>query len=483
MKSFLSVLLLVSALFSFELPVFDTTLSNGLEVLVVPDSQVAVVSCRLYYKMGSYYEGPGVTGLSHLYEHMMFKGTKRLGTKNYKAEVPFMHRIDSIDNMIVERKSKGYNEEDSLIQDWRKDIFAILDSQRAYIKKDEIWSLYAKNGATGLNAWTGDDLTAYIVTLPANKSELFFNIESDRMENLVLREFYSERDVVTEERRMRYDNKPSGTYYERLMATFYVASPYRLPTVGWYSDIRNYTRAKLEDHIHKYYRPDNAILILSGNITPQKAYQLAVKYFGHIKNPETSIPQVVTREPKPVGVTRFTQMSEGTPRIDIMFHTPGYPDSALYALDVLENLFSGTSGRLYKKLVEEDGLCVNAGAGNTWQVGDGNFHIWATLKEGVDPKKVEDIILNEIKFASENEPTKNELEMIKNRLTYNYYEGLTNLEGISDQLAFFWKLGDWMKMFTYVDDINTVKSTTWAVKKYLNPKYRTVGVLINKEVN
>ena len=173
MKRFLSLISLAGTLTAFTLPVHHETLPNGLELFVVPDTNVAVVSCRLYYKMGSYYEGPGTTGLSHMYEHMMFKGTKRLGTADYAKEIPYMNRIDSIDREIVALKSSGSDEENDAIQTKRKEIFALLDSQRTYIKKDEIWSLYEKNGATDLNAWTSDDITAYIVTLPANKVELF----------------------------------------------------------------------------------------------------------------------------------------------------------------------------------------------------------------------------------------------------------------------------------------------------------------------
>ncbi len=479
MKKLLSFLAIAGSLSAIDLPVYHETMANGLELFVVPDTNVAVVSCRLYYKMGSYYEGPGTTGLSHMYEHMMFKGTKRLGTTDYAKEVPFMNRIDSMDQEIVQLKAAGHAEEDSLIQAKRKSIFATLDSQRVYIKKDEIWSIFEKNGATDLNAWTGDDLTAYIVTLPANKVELFFNVEADRMENLVLREFYSERDVVTEERRMRYDNRPIGRYWERLNSLFYAASTYRNPTIGWYSEIRNFTVEKMQEHIDKYYRPDNAMLILSGNISVEKAKELTATYFGPIEKPNKPLEAIVTREPDPIGEVRFTHISDGEPRLDMMFHTPGYPDSSLLALDVVENILSGTSGRLYKRLVEESQLCTNAGAGNSWQKHEGYFQIWASLKAGTDPKAVEAIILEELEKAATSEPSEAELLRVKNKLKFNFLGGLSDLEGISDQLAFFSKLGNWKQMLTYADDISAVKSTSWAVEKYLDPDYRTVGILIN----
>jgi len=191
--------------FDIQIPVHYDTLSNGLRVIIVPDTNVAVVSCRLYYFAGSMYEGPGTSGLSHMYEHMLFKGTERMGTTSYKKEEKYMASIDSLDTLICQLRQRGVAESDSLFSEYRKQIFSLLDKQRKYIKKDEIWETYMNNGGTHLNAWTGDDMTAYIVTLPQNKLELFFWIESDRMQNPILREFYSERDVVTEERRMRYE--------------------------------------------------------------------------------------------------------------------------------------------------------------------------------------------------------------------------------------------------------------------------------------
>ena len=279
---------------------------------------------------------------------------------------------------------------------------------------------------------------------------------------------------------MRYDNRPEGRYWERLSSLFYAASPYRNPTIGWMSDIRNYTVAKMKDHIEKYYRPDNAMLVLTGNISVASAQKLAQNYFAPIPKPATPLESVVTREPDPIGEVRFTHVSDGEPRLDMLFHTPGYPDSALLALDVVENLFNGTSGRLFKKLVEEKQLCTAAGAGNSWSKEDGTFHIWAKLKADTDPSEVERIILEEIKKAATEEPTADELLRIKNSLRYNFYEGLESLEGVSDQIAFFSKLGNWKQMLTYPEDIAAVTSTTPAVKTYLDPEYRTVGILINE---
>jgi len=466
-----------------QLPVRYDTLSNGLRVIIVPDTNVAVVSCRLYYFVGSMYEGPGTSGLSHMFEHMMFKGTKRLGTADYRKEVPIMKKIDSIETVISNLWNSDVPDGDSLRTVLHGQAMKLLEEQRKLIKKDEIWELYQNNGGTQLNAWTADDMTAYLVTLPSNKVELFYWIESDRMREPVLREFFSERDVVTEERRMRYDNRPLGKYWERLNALFYLAHPYRLPTIGWSSDIRSYTRSKLEEHVRRFYTPDNALIVLVGNIDPQSALKGIKKYFGTI--PRAVIPkqEVVTREPEPAGLTRFTMRDDAEPRLDMIFHTPGYPHDDLYKLDIVEGIFSGRSGRLYRRLVDGEGLCTDVGASNSVRLHNGDFHIWAELKSDADPAKVEAIIRDELAKAAAKRPTDRELVRITNEIRMSFIAGLKSLEGLSDRLAWFERLRSWKDLMSYPDMISSVKpdEVAGAVTRYLDPELATIGLLLPKK--
>jgi predicted Zn-dependent peptidase len=461
-----------------KVPVSFDTLKNGLRIIVVPDTNVAVVSCRLYYFVGSMYEHPGYTGLSHMYEHMMFKGTRRLGTTNCTAEVPIMAAIDSIDNLYI-RKLQDTGA-DSITESYHRQMGALLEKQRAYIKKDEIWELYQNNGATNLNAWTADDMTAYIVTLPKNKIELFYWIESDRMRNPVLREFVSERDVVMEERRMRYDNKPIGRYWERLNALFYVASPFRNPTIGWASDIQGFTRKKLEDHVHKFYTPDNALIVLVGNIDPKTAKKGIERYFGAISRAAKPKEEVITREPKPIGETRFTVRDDAAPRIDMLFHTPGYPSDVLYKLDVVEAVFSGRSGRLYHRLVDKEGLCTSAGAGNGIQLFDSYFTVWAQMKNDADPARVEAIIREELAALAATPPSPAEMMRVQNEIRMAFVSNLTNLEGISDKLAWFERLRSWQDMLEFPKHIAEVnrEEIPAVVREYLDPARMTIGLLL-----
>ncbi len=472
-------LALAAHAFDINIPVHYDSLPNGLKIIVAPDTNVAVVSCRLYYFVGSMYEGPGTSGLSHMYEHMMFKGTKTLGTTNYKKEKPLMARIDSLDKIIGDVRGDDNQENDSLIPGLRKQIFATLKKQREYIKKDEIWELYLNNGGTHLNAWTADDMTAYIVTLPRNKVELFYWIESDRMQNPVLREFYSERDVVAEERRMRYDNRPINRYWERLFSLYYSAHPYRIPTIGWMSDIQAYTREKLQNHVNRYYTPDNAVIVMVGNIDPQEAKNDIARYFADIPAADFPKEEVVTREPGSIGETRFVVHDDAHPRIDMLFQTPGYPHDDLYSLDVVEGILSGRSGRLYERLVIEEGLATDAGAGNAYRLHNGYFHVWATLRGDADPEKVENILVEEVRGLVENPPSAPEMARIKNSIRMSFVSRLKSHEGLSDQLAWFERLRSWEDMLSYPDRVTAVTAgeIPGIIKTYFRPELKTIGIL------
>jgi len=469
--------------YDIKVPVTYDSLPNGLRIIVVPDTNVAVVSCRLYYFVGSMYESFGTTGLSHMYEHIMFKGTHKIGTKDFAKESFWLAKIDSVDKILYAMKNRGITDTAAAAVALRKEILQYTDKQREFIKKDELWDLYMGNGATHLNGWTADDMTAYIVTLPKNKVELFYWIESDRMANPVFREFYSERDVVLEERRMRYENQPVNRFYELLNSYFYVAHPFRTPTIGWKSDIQNYTIQDLSHHVKQYYTPDNALIVLVGNVYPQKAIADVKKYFSAI--PRAAIPrqEVVTREPDPIGETRFTVYDDAEPRIDIMLHTPGYGNDDLYKLDVLESLLSGRSGRLYDRLVNKEELCTNADASNNIRIQNGYFELSATLKQNTDPAKVEHILKEEIIALAKTPPSAKEMERTKNTIRMSFVSNLKSLEGLSDRLAFFHRLGSWKDMLTYPDKIASVKAEDIPdiVKKYFDFNKATVGILLQKE--
>ena len=209
-----------------KLDVREHTLDNGIKLLMLEKHDVPIVSLRIVYKVGSVNEHPGITGASHLFEHMMFKGTEIFGIKDYDSEKPLLAKEDELISGITVEKSKGNDTDNEKLERLQNELEEVWKKQKDLIVKDEMWSIYLKNGATGLNASTGNDATYYYCNLPANRLELWAFMESDRMKNLVLREFYSERDVVMEERRMRTENSPFGLLIEQLNAATFTAHPY-----------------------------------------------------------------------------------------------------------------------------------------------------------------------------------------------------------------------------------------------------------------
>jgi predicted Zn-dependent peptidase len=281
---------------------------------------------------------------------------------------------------------------------------------------------------------------------------------------------------------MRYENQPANRFYEYLNSLFYIAHPYRLPTIGWKSDIQNYTIRDLSSHVKQFYTPDNAVVVLVGNIDPKKAVSDIRRYFGAIPRAATPKQEVVTREPAAIGETRFTVYDNAEPRIDIMFHTPGYDNNDLYKLDVLESILSGRSGRLFDRLVNREDLCTDADASNAFRIQNGYFEISAVLKKNVDPSRVEQIIKDEIATLSKKPPSTREMERIKNTIRMSFVSNLKSLEGISDRLAFFERLGSWKGMLSYPDRIAAVKSEDIPaiVAEYCDFGRATTGLLLQK---
>lgn len=282
---------------------------------------------------------------------------------------------------------------------------------------------------------------------------------------------------------MRYDNRPLNRYFERLVALFYAAHPFRTPVIGWESDIKAFTTEKLMRHINSFYTPDNAVLVLVGNIDPGSAMGDIGKYFGGIPKSKIETEEVVTREPPAAGATRFTVREDIEPRIDVLFQTPGYPHGDLYALDIIEGALSGRSGRLYRRLVDKEQLCTNAGASNVQRPHNGYFHIYASLKNDADPAKVEAIIREEIGLLAREAPTDREIARVSNSIRMSLAEGLKSLEGISDRLAGFERLGSWRDLFEYPQKIASVEkgAIPAAAAEYLKPDMATWGFIVPKD--
>jgi predicted Zn-dependent peptidase len=435
--------------------VIERTLPNGLKVLMVRDTSAPLVRCILAFRVGSVNERPGITGISHLHEHMMFKGTQTMGIKpgTYEKDLEYNRQIDALEDQIVQEESKIKERDGAKIVALKKQVSDLIAKERAEcIVSEEIWSAYQEAGGTGLNASTGQEMTQYYVTLPKNKVELFLGLEADRLQNPVFREFYSERDVVVEERRMS-ENSPGSFFFEQLNATFYAASPYSWDVVGWMCDISRVTKQELINYRDQFYRPDNAVLVLAGDLEVEPVMALVTKYFGPIKNPRTPVPRVRTEEPSPQYYLKYNGpnfkppyvekrvygRAATNPRVEILFHIPPVWHDDVAPLTMLGRVMSARTGKMYLDMVLKNEHATSVGASASNSEYDGEFSVSAMAKEiknetVIPLDQLEKELWTYIEDAKATPCDDQLLQRVKNQVEASYLQSLRGT-GIAGQLA------------------------------------------------
>jgi len=453
MKRFLTLSLAVLVLAAFvaageiTLNVKEHTLGNGMKILMIPKPGVPRVVCHIYYNVGSINERPGITGSAHIHEHLMFKGTRIMGVTDVEKDAAVDRQIDEVMDQIYREKYWKTNGDPAKIAALQKKADELITAEKQYIIKDDLWGLYMKNGGTGLNASTGQENTGYYVTLPSNKVELQMLLEADRMQNAVFREFYSEKDVIMEERRLS-ENSPGYFFNEQVDAAFFAASPYHWDVIGWMDDLKKVTKTDLIEFHKKYYVPNNAVAIYVGDIDPAKIIEMAEKYFGRIpKGPD--VEPIRTMEPPQYSEKRMYGEGPAPTSLQIRFHIPaaGNPDAA--PLSVLAGILGagggggprggggGGTGRLNKILVQEKQLAVNASASSRsqWYVGVFQFSASPRLDKGVKPEDLEKEIWAEIDKVKKDGVTPDEIQKIKNRSEAGFIRSLASTSGMAGSVG------------------------------------------------
>jgi len=424
-----AIIVFVSLCFSSELTldVKEHTLSNGMKILMIPKPGVPRVVCHIYYRVGSINEKPGITGIAHVHEHLMFKGTKMMGVKDFEKDAEIDSQIDELmDKIYKEKYWKPDGGDKQKIAQWQKEVDELIQAEKKFIIKDDLWEAYMKNGGTGLNASTSDEVTGYYVTLPSNKVELQMLLESDRIKNSYFREFYSEKDVVMEERRLS-ENRPGFLFDEQVRASFYAASPYHWNVIGWMDDLRRMTKQDLQEFHDRYYVPNNAVAIYVGDFDPANIITLAEKYFGPLlKGPD--LEPVRTLEPPQLCEKRLSGEGPAASRIGMMFHVPpaGHPDT--HALSLLAGILSGDTGRLYKSLVKDKDIATRASASSNpqWYVGAFLFDAYPKTEKGINPEDLEKELWAEIEKIKKEGVRAEEIQKAKNRAEASFLRSLQN---------------------------------------------------------
>lgn len=466
--------------------VIEHKLANGLTVLLVERHQAPIVSINVTFGVGGINELTGSTGVAHLYEHMAFKGTRTIGTKDYARERPLLDELDRLSAEIELRRAAGADAPE--LQRLRQAFKDAQDRADQLVVGNEMSLLYQRHGAVGLNASTGKDVTRYVISLPANRLPLWAAIESDRMAHPVLREFYKERAVVMEERRLRTDDSPNGLLYEAFAAAAFQAHPYGAPTIGWASDIQALTPAETERFFRTYYGPANATIGIVGDINPPEVIALIESTFGKIPA-LPSPPPVVTAEPEQHGERRVEVEFDAEPIVLIGYHKPsiGHPDD--FVFDVLESILSeGVTSRLYHRIVREKRLApaIGADAGFPGTLAPNLFVISAASLAPHTTVEVEAAVYEELERLKTEPVSPKELEKVLNNLDASLVRALRSNGGLAGQLAYFQTVArDWRYVLKARERIAAVspQDIQRVARAYFTKANRTVATLVRAPKN
>lgn len=480
-----------------HVPVEEFELDNGMKFLLVQRPDQTTVNAAWVAKVGSANERPGITGISHFFEHMMFKGTHTIGTTDSKRDLEIIREQEAIQEQIraiyrQQRERWRLGEISDPFSDEQRppELVALqerfqqlVQEEKKLMVKEEYDKIYTEAGATNSNATTNEDMTVYFISVPANKLELWFWMESDRLSNPVFREFYPERDVVYEERRLRTESTPTGRFDEQFDAMFWQSHPYGWPVVGWPSDLEVYTLAQAEDYFNTYYAPNNITMVLVGNFDPEEVKQQAKRYFGRIPRGKVPPPDVVTLEIPQQAEMRMSAECDCQPQVEVRYHAVPFRHKDGYALQVLAGLLNGRTGRLYKSMVVDQGIASDVFAGPRAMKWAGYFFFSAEAKGDATPEQLEQAWYAELRRIQEEPIPAEELQKVKNGIAANAYRRLENPFFLMFQLAFYEGFGDWeyLNYGTEKTLAVTAEDVQRVARAYFAPENRAVATYYRKE--
>ena len=480
-----------------EVPVIEHELENGMKVLMVPRPGDPNVAAGWIARVGSVYERPGITGVAHLFEHMMFKGTHTIGTENITEDLAIIEQLDAVrtdlaveEAQLLEAHRLGQieNPDDPATRSSRhRELLTrfddLLERQQEILVKEDFSRIYTEQGASGMNAGTSYDFTVYFVNVPTNKLELWFWMESDRLLNPVFREFYSERDVVHEERRLRTDSTPTGKFQEQFDAMFWGSSPYSWPVVGWPSDLEGMTREEALAFFDVYYAPNNIAAALVGDFDPEHAAALAERYFGRIPRGARPPLEPRTREMPQLAEKRMSAYADTNPQVAIRYHSvpDGHVDEP--ALVVLGQLLNGRTGRLYRALVEDQQVATNASGGQSGFKFEGMFALRGTARQGHTPEEVEQALYAELERLKTEPVGERELQKVKNQNAASTFRDLRGNFQLMMQLLFRENNRGWETINTdpALYDAVTADDIQRVATDYFKEENRAVAVYYRRE--
>ncbi len=520
------------------------TLENGMKFLLIPRTdEPNIIAAGWLAKVGSVNERPGITGISHFFEHMMFKGTNSIGTADPKKDAQFRDAQkalrDAMNRYVWTIQYERYflgeiNDPWNPVNDtpelakMRADLKTSMDSQQGRVNttalsalkselgkidrkttegatnasaidakiaaleasqkqigsiiKDEFDQVYTKGGGSRMNAFTSNDLTFYFITVPSNKFELWCWMESDRLNDSVFREFYSERDVVHEERRLRTESTPTGAFQEQFDAMFWMSSGYSWPVIGWTSDLNSYTMDEAQKYWNIYYRPNNLVGIIVGDFNPAEIKPQIESYFSRLQPGTVTPPSVITLEAKQMAEQRMNAQADCQPQVEVRYHTVPFRHADSYALDMMSQILNGRTGRLYKSMVEGSQIASGTSAQQDSRHYAGYFAFSAETKGDGTPAQLEEGWYTQLQKLQDELVTDNELQKVKNQVAADSYRNLQANFRLMIGIAYSEALGGWEEINESPKKLQavTAQDIQRVARKYFDSSNRSVATFLRK---
>jgi len=475
---------LASVLDEVQKDITEFKLSNGIKVIILERHNAPVVSFVTYFDAGASNEVKGITGIAHVFEHMAFKGTTTIGTEDYKKEKIILDEMDRIFEEIVAEK-KSVSPDTKRIEELSTKITELQKKAGELVINNQFVNIVNRNGGVGTNAGTSADSTMYIINLPSNRVELWAWIDSERILNPVIREFFKEKEVIKEERRMGSETRPIGRLVEDVLCTAFKAHPYGEPIIGHMSDIETVSRAKVKAFHDKYYVGNNMTIAIVGDVNPDNIKPILKKYFERIPAGEKA-GRVTTTEPEQTSEKRVLLRDPSQSILIMAFHKPDirHPDSAVY--DVIQDILAGgKSSRLYEKMVKKDktALFVGAFPGFPGRKYPNLFLFFGVPNSDHTNAEMEKGIWEEIENLKTGDISDEELKAVVTKARAGLYNGMLSNQGMARQLAANEVLtGDWRNLFKTMEDLQKV--TKDDIKRVANECFThsnlTVGELVHE---
>lgn len=457
-------------------------LENGMKFIVLERHEAPVVSFHVYADVGSANESYGITGISHLLEHMAFKGSKLVGTTNYEEEVKVLEELDALYEKLKAEQAE-VNPDEEALQKMKEKFEALRLKAKEFVVNGEFDDMFMREGDRSLNAFTSADATEYVNSLPSNKLEFWMAMTADRFQNPVFREFYKERDVVIEERRLSLETRPISRLVEDFLSTAFKAHPYKHSVVGHMSDLESITRRDVEDYFRKYYGPSNLTVSIVGDVGSAEVFEMAELYFGTI--PSEPKPEALrTKEPEQWGERRVQVVAKSQPILIMGYHRPDVRHADSFALDALANILGqGRSSRLHESLVKDKKVCIQSGVFNGFP-GEKYPNLVAFIavpSQGHTSEECLELIDDEITKIKEESVTADELTKYKRSTVKAMLSRMKSNGSMAELLTYAdVVLGDWQRLFDQVEQLQSVsvEDVKRVAKMYLVDEHRTIGEIV-----